>query len=186
MKIQSIVACCNNRGIGQNGQLPWRLKKEMSYFRKLTMGNPPDGKKNAVLMGRKTWESIPKAPLHDRYNFVLSETLTEKRDGMDAVIRSWSEFTELMMSEEWSDKVHNIICIGGAKVYKSLFASPVCGRIYLTRVLADFECDTFLPEFGEDFKLLEQYPEEVRDFLPDGVQKEANGVEWVIEVYEKT
>ena len=76
MKISLIVAGCkvkgndNLLGIGIGGNLPWRLKKEMAHFTKLTKGNG----QNAVLMGRKTWESIPTKfrPLKDRYNIIVT------------------------------------------------------------------------------------------------------------------
>ena len=69
-----IVAACENLGIGSNGTLPWRLKKEMQYFAQMTKNTKDISKKNAVLMGRKTYESIPPnfRPLKDRLNIVLT------------------------------------------------------------------------------------------------------------------
>lgn len=68
-----IVACAHNNGIGLNGGLPWRLSKEMKYFATVT-SKAPDGKRNAVLMGRHTWDSIPARfrPLKDRMNVVIT------------------------------------------------------------------------------------------------------------------
>ena len=72
-RLTLIVAATKANGIGQNGNLPWRLPKEMSYFAKVT-SHAPEGKQNRVIMGRKTWESIPAKfrPLRDRLNVVLS------------------------------------------------------------------------------------------------------------------
>jgi dihydrofolate reductase len=74
-RVTLIVAATTNNGIGQAGKLPWRLPQEMQYFARVTTGEP-DGKskKNAVVMGRVTWESIPRRfrPLPGRMNLVVS------------------------------------------------------------------------------------------------------------------
>jgi len=68
-----IVAATKSNGIGQSGKLPWKLSKEMAYFARVT-SSAPDGRMNAVIMGRKTWESIPAKfkPLSKRFNVVVS------------------------------------------------------------------------------------------------------------------
>jgi dihydrofolate reductase len=72
-RLTLIVAATKTNGIGQGSQLPWRLPKEMAYFKRVT-SNAPDGRLNAVIMGRKTWESIPAnfRPLPNRVNIVIS------------------------------------------------------------------------------------------------------------------
>jgi len=72
-RLTLIVAATSTNGIGKGGQLPWRLPKEMAYFAKVTSA-APEGKTNAVIMGRNTWESIPPKfkPLQRRTNIVLS------------------------------------------------------------------------------------------------------------------
>lgn len=75
LKATLIVAHDSSRGIGLNGKLPWRLSKEMKYFAQATSAVPSgSGKQNAVIMGRTTWEGIPKKfrPLKERINVVLS------------------------------------------------------------------------------------------------------------------
>ena len=75
MKINLIVAACGkSMGIGLNGELPWRLKSEMKYFAETTTKTKDSDKINAVIMGRKTWESIPAKfrPLKNRLNVILS------------------------------------------------------------------------------------------------------------------
>ena len=75
MKFNLIVAACGNSfGIGYNGELPWRLRSEMKYFAQTTSKVTDPNKRNAVIMGRKTWESIPPKfkPLKNRFNIVLS------------------------------------------------------------------------------------------------------------------
>jgi len=72
-RLTLIVAATSTNGIGKGGQLPWRLPKEMAYFARVTT-TAPEGKKNAVIMGRNTWESIPYKfkPLQKRVNIVVS------------------------------------------------------------------------------------------------------------------
>lgn len=72
-RLTLIVAATVSNGIGQSSRLPWRLPQEMAYFARVT-SNTPEGTKNAVVMGRKTWESIPPKfrPLRDRVNVVIS------------------------------------------------------------------------------------------------------------------
>lgn len=92
----AIAAMCRNRGLGSKGTLPWRLKKEMAYFTRIT-SEATAGKRNAVLMGRRTWESIPTKyrPLANRINVVISRTLTEMPEGHH-VVPSFSEALELL------------------------------------------------------------------------------------------
>jgi dihydrofolate reductase len=72
-RLTIIVAATKANGIGTNNSLPWRLPKELKYFSRVT-SNAVDGQQNAVIMGRSTWESIPKKnrPLSNRYNIILS------------------------------------------------------------------------------------------------------------------
>ncbi|XP_060586226.1 dihydrofolate reductase-like [Ruditapes philippinarum] len=149
-KLHLVVAACNNNGIGINGNLPWRLKKDMEFFKKMTSDTINPDKQNAVIMGRKTWFSIPEKfrPLKGRVNIVLSRELKEVPTGVH-IARSLPEAVSLVETE-LSDLVENIHIIGGSSVYKEAMAGPYPCRIYLTRVLKDFECDTFLPEISDE------------------------------------
>nr|CAB3264453.1 dihydrofolate reductase-like [Phallusia mammillata] len=183
IEIHSLAACCNNWGIGVNGSLPWRLRKEMAWFTKASIGSPPEGKKNAVVVGRKNWDSIPKSfkPMKNRYNIVMSRTLPLNTPGADAVVRSFEDLIQLLSCEQWQNKIHEVINIGGADIYKVVQESPYCGKVYLTRVMADFKCDTFFPKLDETFTLL---PTDQFDNVPQGVHEE-NGIKWKVEVYQK-
>ncbi|KAF8525055.1 dihydrofolate reductase-like domain-containing protein [Hysterangium stoloniferum] len=159
-----IVAATRANGIGQGPHLPWRLPLEMAYFARITKHAPADHK-NAVLMGRITWECIPKSkrPLADRVNIVVSSnpeyTLGSAQGSLpvfldtslDAAITRISE-----NSESINANVYRRFIIGGASIYKETLelepktpTSPVVNRILLTRVLSPaFEdCDVFFPEF---------------------------------------
>ncbi|XP_026316371.1 dihydrofolate reductase-like isoform X3 [Hyposmocoma kahamanoa] len=79
VKLNLIAAACDNMGIGVNGTLPWRLKNEMAYFSKMTSGVTDSSKKNAVIMGRQTYDCIPDKyrPLSGRVNIVLTRSVEE-------------------------------------------------------------------------------------------------------------
>ena len=93
-RVTLIVAATKNNGIGQAGKLPWHLPQEMQYFARVTTGEPDGiGKKNAVVMGRATWESIPRRfrPLPGRINLVIS-----RQAGYDLYVGGYPVFSFLL------------------------------------------------------------------------------------------
>lgn len=142
-----VVACDLNRGIGFENRLPWRIPSDMKYFRELTTG----GKHNAVIMGRKTWQSIPAKfrPLPDRINIVVS------RDDQLALPEGTAHAGSLEQALAVSiehDAAETFV-IGGAQLYAEAICNPYCRSIFLTQILETFECDVFFPEFGDRFQL---------------------------------
>jgi dihydrofolate reductase len=131
MDVTLIVAADENDGIARDGQIPWRLPGDLARFKRLTVGRG----KNAVLMGRTTWESLPPKlrPLPGRLNLVLSRT---RQDFVGATcVSSWEEaLTAAGTCEE-------LWVIGGAAVYALALAEPETSAIELTRVAGDFDCD---------------------------------------------
>lgn len=133
MKISIIVAAATNNVIGRDGELPWRLPEDLKRFKRLTIGKP-------VIMGRLTYESIGK-PLPARRNIVLSARKGLNIDGCevvdtpDAAIRLAGDAEEVMV-------------IGGGGVYVQML--PMADRIYMTRINATFDGDTFFPELNND------------------------------------
>jgi len=151
MNFSIVVATDQNLGIGLNGDLPWRLKGDLAYFRDLTTKTQNPSKKNAVIMGRTTWQSIPEKfrPLPNRLNIVLSKQLT--KDALkDAEIAS-SIQEALTIADKRS--AENCFIIGGGKVYKEALELPECKLIYITEIKENFSCDTYFPDFKEQFKL---------------------------------
>lgn len=179
-KFSLIAACCENGGIGVDQKLPWRLKNEMNYFNRITTTTTSgdDGKMNAVIMGRKTWLSIPDKfrPLSNRVNIVVSRQLDGKSAGCDGVYGSLEGAIEGASS---MDKVDGIFIVGGEKVYQDSLQFPQCHRIYLTRIHAHFDCDTFFPKFDETI-----FQEITSDQVPQGVQEE-NGLKYTFHLYER-
>ncbi|KAF5375283.1 hypothetical protein D9758_000303 [Tetrapyrgos nigripes] len=145
-RLTLIVAATKTNGIGQEARLPWKLPKEMSYFAKVTT-NAPEGKKNAVIMGRNTWESIPGKyrPLPKRINLIVS-----RKAGYTLHLESAAE----QLCKE-SENIHNIFVIGGASLYSQCLSlpsnSPVgfVDRVLLTRIHSPAydQCDVFMPDF---------------------------------------
>ncbi|XP_032675586.1 dihydrofolate reductase isoform X1 [Odontomachus brunneus] len=176
-KLELIAAACENMGIGIKGNLPWRLKTEMEYFTRMTTKTKDNNKKNVVLMGRRTWDCLPKKykPLKDRINIVLT---SQSVDYGDKAIVCESMLDALETIADMKSKVEKVWVIGGSRVYKEAMESPYFNRLYLTRVRKNFECDTFFPPIPDNFVLIQD------PAVPQDVQEE-NGIEFVYEVYEK-
>ena len=128
-----------NGVIGIGGKLPWRLGSDLKLFRRLTMGKP-------LIMGRKTWDSLPLKPLPGRLNIVLS------RDGTFApakavVCEDFTEAVQIGRDQAREDGVDEICVIGGAALFAA--ALPRAQRLYLTEVDASPEGDVVFPPFDE-------------------------------------
>ncbi|KAH7348699.1 dihydrofolate reductase-like domain-containing protein [Rhexocercosporidium sp. MPI-PUGE-AT-0058] len=189
-----IVAATNNMGIGRAGTLPWTgLKKEMAYFARVTKRASP-GNTNTVIMGHKTWESIPSRfrPLKDRINVVITrgdpQTVAE---GQKIVANSMYQAVDSAGAQAGNSQ-SKLFVIGGAQIYKASLESEDTKRILLTRILGDFECDTFFPiTLGEDGKASGWVRKSKEDLdhwtgetVPGGIQEE-NGTKYIFEMWEK-
>lgn len=130
MNISFVVAAANNNGIGKNGTMPWHLPNDMKHFKNITWGMP-------VVMGRKTYESLGK-PLPGRKNIVITRQNGWKAEGT-VVVQTIED--ALFVARQTDAK--EVMVIGGGEIYKTLFEKA--NRIYLTRVDAEPEADTFFP-----------------------------------------
>jgi dihydrofolate reductase len=133
------VARGTNGVIGSSGGLPWRLKSDLARFRELTLGKP-------VIMGRKTWESLPRRPLPGRVNIVLS------RDGSfqpasALVCENFSQALQIAREQAAEDGAAEVCVIGGAALFQ--IALTRARRIYLTEVNANPDGDVAFPPFDE-------------------------------------
>lgn len=133
------IARARNGVIGREGKLPWRLKTDLAIFRALTMGKP-------VIMGRKTWESLPKRPLIGRTNIVLSRDGSFEPHGA-VVCEDFAEAVAIAREQAEDDGAREVCVIGGASVFER--ALPKAGRIYLTDIDAEVEGDVVLPPLDE-------------------------------------
>jgi dihydrofolate reductase len=132
--ISLIAVVARNRAIGRNNALLWHLPEDLRHFRDVTRGKP-------VIMGRKTWESLPEAfrPLPGRRNVVVSRNADYVAIGahcvttLDAAVRLCADADEAFV-------------IGGEQIYRQ--ALPFADRLYLTEVDEDADGDAFFPEFA--------------------------------------
>jgi dihydrofolate reductase len=137
--ISLVFARARNGVIGKDGGLPWRLKSDMALFKATTLFKP-------VIMGRKTWDSLPKRPLPGRLNVVLS------RDGsfepeQAVVCERIEEAFEIAREQAADDGADEVCVIGGAAIFEA--AWPKAKRLYITEVQAEVEGDVVLPAFDE-------------------------------------
>ncbi len=133
------VARSRNGIIGRDGDLPWRLKTDLAHFRTLTIGKP-------VIMGRKTWESLPRRPLAGRTNIVLTHDMSFEPKGA-VVCQDFSEAVQIAREQAEEDGADEVCVIGGAALFA--LALPKARRIYLTEVEAEVEGDVRFPSFNE-------------------------------------
>ncbi|XP_056144121.1 dihydrofolate reductase isoform X2 [Lampris incognitus] len=184
--LNCIVAVCPDLGIGNNGHLPWhpiRLNNEFKHFQKMTMTVSVEGKQNVVIMGRKTWFSIPEKnrPLKNRINIVLSRELKVPPVGAHYLASDFGSALSLLDTAEMAEMVDQVWVIGGSTLYKEMMESPGTRRLFVTRILQQFKSDTFLPEIKPDqYQLLPEFPG-----VAEGMQEE-NGIQYRFEVYEST
>ncbi|KAI9801121.1 MAG: dihydrofolate reductase [Piccolia ochrophora] len=154
--LTAIVAVTHNNGIGCRGTLPWpQLKPDMSYFARVTARRPPShpDARNAVIMGRRTWDSIPQRfrPLKDRLNVVLSRSAgfeDHSAPGTEVLsAKSMPDALRLLGDKQSKGELGRAFVIGGVEVYKAAMdmeQGPV-ERLLVTRVDGDWECDVFFP-----------------------------------------
>ena len=146
-KVYIIVAADEKNGIGKNGKLPWHLTEDMAFFKNTTSEVFNDSKKNMVIMGRKTWESIPKKfrPLQKRKNVILTRQAHYNAPGA---------ITKASLDQAFNiadDDIENIFIIGGAQVFAETLKHPRLTGIYMTKINNGYECDTFFPELSTAF-----------------------------------
>ncbi|KAF9571776.1 hypothetical protein BGW38_008586 [Lunasporangiospora selenospora] len=192
-----VVAADLASGIGREGTLPWRLRKDMAFFARITSKvvptpvNDSPNRVNACIMGRVTWESIPAKfrPLANRFNVIVSrnphylDDKPEKNSPMVALAPSFEAALDLVAShqeqtvQQQSPKdfiVERIFLIGGSQLYGEGVKSRDCSHIFLTRIQAIVDCDTFFPDINPaEYKLLPS--PEGHAFLEDYLQEPVEG-----------
>ena len=133
--ISAIVAVDNNWGIGFNGDLLEHIPEDLKYFKQLTSGH-------SVIMGRKTWDSLPTKPLPNRRNYIISSD--QPRILHKNVIRFQMDDALTFLDYTWED----VFVIGGGQIYEKLL--PLCDRVYVTKIYKDHDqVDTYFPNLDE-------------------------------------
>lgn len=153
--IAAIVAVDSNWGIGRNGDLLVNIPKDKKYFKEKTDGS-------IVIMGRKTWESLPQKPLKNRLNIVL--TRDENYIAEDAIVVCSIEPLIEFLSQ--FKNAQNIFVIGGSQIYSKLL--PYCDEVYLTKIYGNYGADTYFPNINkmEEWKIKEYSETEYSDTFP--------------------
>ncbi|MEN8214165.1 MAG: dihydrofolate reductase [Pseudomonadota bacterium] len=142
--ISLIWAMARNRVIGRENKLPWHLPADLQHFKQLTTGKP-------IIMGRKTWESLP-GLLPNRRHIVVTRQPDYQARGAETA-------ASLDLAIKLAGDVDEVMIVGGATLYK--LALPLADRLYMTLVDADINGDATFPEFN-----LSQWREVARDDQP--------------------
>ena len=137
--IAFVVAVARNGAIGRKGGLPWRISSDLKRFKQITMGKP-------VIMGRKTWESLPKRPLVGRTNIVLSRDGSFEPRGA-VVCEEFGEAVSIGREQAEEDGAAEVCVIGGASLFALALAKA--RRLYLTDIDAEVPGDVVLAPIDE-------------------------------------
>jgi dihydrofolate reductase len=146
-----VVAADADRGIGQGNDLPWpRLPGDLAHFKRITAGTRDPARQNAVVMGRRTWDSLPPfyRPMPGRINIVVSRASTEL-PGAHAVAPSLAAAIDAAVAAGGE----SIYCVGGGQLFALAMDDPRCALVYYTRIEARFPHDTVFPAFEDRFVL---------------------------------
>ncbi len=160
-ELHAIVAATDSGAIGRGGGIPWHLPEDLKRFKALTMGH-------TVIMGRATWESLPKRPLPGRRNIVITSQTEYETPGAEKA----SSVEEAIAKCETGEKAY---IIGGGRVYRE--AMPYCTTLHLTRVATDIpDADTFFPmPDATDWRLDEE----------EGPFESAKGLHYLYQTYRR-
>lgn len=130
-KVSIIAAIADNYAIGKNNKLPWHLPADLKHFKDLTTGH-------TIIMGKRTFESLPNGPLPNRKNIVLRSILS------DGITEGYFEADSLEEALELAEKETQIFIIGGSTVYKQCLNKV--DSMYITWVHEKFDADAFFPD----------------------------------------
>lgn len=160
MSITMIWAMGRNGVMGKDNGMPWRLPRDMAFFKQQTIGK-------TIVMGRKTWESFGSRPLKDRVNVIMTRDKEFTAQGAQ-VIHSLEEALEYANNQE-------LMIIGGAQIYEKWL--PYADRLLVTRIDEDFEGDTVFPDVEwSDWGMTEQIP---------GIKDEQNPYDYGFYIYDR-
>jgi dihydrofolate reductase len=159
--ISIIVAVSDDWGIGRDNDLLWHLPEDLKRFKKLTMGN-------TLIMGKKTWESLPRRPLPGRKNIVLTDNPQEIIEGSVTAYSIEDALAKCEATEE-------IFIIGGGSIYRQFM--PLADKLYITHVHRKTPADIYFPEI--DMKVWEVTEKE--EFSSD----ESGAIPYSYVIYER-
>lgn len=144
MSFDVVVAADLDWGIGKANGLPWpKLAGDLAHFKRITSA-AAEGKRNAIAMGRKTWESteVKGRPLPRRLNIVITRGTLAVPDGVLVA----SSVDGACAAAASAPDIDTTFIVGGAQIFGEAFAHPRLRYVYLTRVMGRFDCDTHIPD----------------------------------------
>lgn len=177
-KIKMILAIDEKNWLWSNWNLAWKLSEDMKHFKKITSQTKDLGKLNAVVMWKKTRESIPSKnrPLSQRINCILSRTI--KYENINSKIDNFVLYFNSIDSCIWElikkTNIENIFIIGWANIYNQFLTHPRLDEIYLTKISWDYNTDVFFDWIPSNFELIDEWEE-----------KEENQIKFKFLIYKK-
>jgi len=161
MKFSIILAVDDKNWIWKKNNLAWHLPSDMKYFSNITKNTTDLSKMNAVVMWRKTRESIPKQyrPLSDRINCILTRQIQNDDiwSKIDNFVLHFNSLIHCLSELESKENVENIFIIGWATLYNKVLDDPMLDKIYLTKVKWDYNCDVFFDWIPSKDFIVESY-----------------------------
>lgn len=179
--IYVIAAACKNMGIGKDSELPWNLPNEFSYFMNKVTSVTAPGKKNLLVCGKNSF-NIPEKhlPLENCLVAMLSTSLSAAPKFVQYVCQNFPSAIKLGSMPPLGNTIEKIWILGGPKVYKEALKHPWCSHLFLTNIMAHFECDAFFPDVDQQaFHLFAKFPG-----VPSGVQEE-KGIKYNFQVFKR-
>ncbi len=163
-KFSIIVAMDDVRGIGKGNSLAWHLSADLKHFKNITTDVSDPLCKNAVIMGRNTWESLPSKvrPLPGRLNIVLTR---QKDLSLPSGVYSFSSIDESLEFLSRNKEIQHVFVIGGAQVYAHAIFHQACEQIIVTELKGAFNCDAFFPQIPSVFTRIDSNPSHVEGGL---------------------
>ena len=202
IKLNAIAAICNeNNGIGVKNTLPWSISEDHFYYLRVINTLQNNSKINAVIYGRKTYETLleNELPGDTCIKFILSKTKTEeeinpKKDPKIFLCRSWEEVFAILNNDKFKDIIENIYVLGGSIVYEDAMKCSFFDKFYITRIFKYFDCDVvikpknFLSEYFnkvQDKNILDENGKMFGVEYNKIIKDEKSGVEFIFEIYVK-
>jgi dihydrofolate reductase/thymidylate synthase len=154
-----IFASTQHWGIGYQNKLPWKVSSDMKFFKDQTSLTTDPDKINAIIMGRKTWESIGKKRLPNRLHIILTSREHETKDPLVYHASTLDQALDIVKHKESGPMVESVYVIGGSQVIQEAYEHPCCQSVYWTKVMKHYECDVFVPMIPHCFECIE-----IKDF----------------------
>lgn len=147
-------------GIGLNGSIPWNLPDDRAHFARVTTDGAAPGKRNAVVMGYRTWASIPEShrPLRGRLNAVVCDP--KRPVTLPEGVRAYASLQVALAALGRDVSVSHIFVIGGARLYEEAMAMWQCISVHVTEILTDHDCDCFVRPDWSHYELVRAKPSE--------------------------